>query len=372
MIEESIKCPICGTKNKMSSEICNMCKSRLTTEASGSIKVKSPKARPKTHVMIDIEDPLTRKKLEELTLIPGVTRRKALLLYQSGIHSIEEFMMKAFQGERFSANFSRTVSNKLLVQSLGKKNRKAADIPCPSCKAPNPATSKKCKVCNFDIEKDMNSVDISELTGKIDDSVQEMLVNLSKSEDFESLPEDMKEQLAALAASDDIDFETAKPKNMESFGIDLDSIDSEISPAEKDSEVLQQDGEEMPEAQKAATDIEETERGDVSVDSAPSVKGQTDAKKEKINRVLTEKIVKWRKAGYDVAPLEKYIDDVEGFKAKAKEVLGEGKIVKLRYMKQIEMWREKGFDVSELEPILETDVDLFPGKAKEILKKQKK
>jgi hypothetical protein len=36
------------------------------------------------------------------------------------------------------------------------------------------------------------------------------------------------------------------------------------------------------------------------------------------------------------------------------------------------MWREKGFDVSELEPILDTDIDIFQEKAKEILKKQKK
>ncbi len=37
----------------------------------------------------------------------------------------------------------------------------------------------------------------------------------------------------------------------------------------------------------------------------------------------------------------------------------------------MEIWREKGFDVSELEPLLETDIEAFKAKTKEVLKGQK-
>jgi hypothetical protein len=83
-------------------------------------------------------------------------------------------------------------------------------------------------------------------------------------------------------------------------------------------------------------------------------------------------MVQWRKAGYDVAPLEDYLENIEGFKLKAKEVLSQGKTVKAKCLNQLDMWRKKGFDVSELEPLIETDLDAFAEKAKEVLKKQKK
>jgi hypothetical protein len=115
MTENQIKCPICGKLNEHTANSCKMCKTHLSKSDKGSLSVKSPKSRGKTITIVDIEDPITRKKLEELTLIPGVNRKKALLLYQSGIHSMDEFLQKAFHGERMSANYSRTVANKLLV-----------------------------------------------------------------------------------------------------------------------------------------------------------------------------------------------------------------------------------------------------------------
>ena len=404
--KEKIVCPICGTKNDQAAETCKMCKTRLAKKADGSLSVKSPKSRGKTHIMIDIEDPLTRKKLEELTLIPGINRKKALMLFQSGIHSMEDFLAKALHGERFSVNYSRTVANKLLVQSLkGKKKGKNAEIFCPSCNAPNPIDGKKCKVCNFDIKSDMESVDMESLSGELTDSVKEILTTLSESEDFKSLPEELKTQFAALVGSEEIDFDMQKPKEMDSVDAELDMLDPEPeapkaeekieahedaadpdATAQEDAEegaetpdgAAQEDGEKVtgPQSAAAPTDDEEkAELKDAGQEPAPEPeKAQPSTptnKQEKLRKILEDKMVKWRKSGYDVAPLEGFLDDVEDFKAKAKEVLGNGKVVKQRCEKQLQMWKEKGFDVSELEPMLETDIDMFQEKAKEILKKQK-
>ena len=201
MSEEQIKCPICGTMNDNGAESCKMCQTQLSKK-DGKLKVTSPKGRGKTFTMIDIEDPITRKKLEELTLIPGVTRKKALYLYQSGIHSMDEFLQKAFRGERYSENYSRTVANKLLLQSLrGKKEEQ--EIPCPSCDAPNPAEVKNCKVCNYDIAEEMASLDMGNISAELSDSVTEMIDD----EDFEALPDELKAQFASVLDSYDIDFE---------------------------------------------------------------------------------------------------------------------------------------------------------------------
>ena len=384
MKEESIKCPICGTKNDTGAESCKLCKTHLSKKDDGTLKVKSPKSKGKTITIVDIEDPLTRKRLEELTLIPGVSRKKALLLYQSGIHSMEEFLQTAFHGEKLSVNYSRTVANKLLIKSLKKKNTKI-DIPCPSCNAPNPMNSERCNVCNFDIKKEMDSVNLPTISGKLSESVSNILTSLSESEDFEALPEDMKAQFAAAVESDEVDFEMSKPKELDALGIELDEASApteEVSvPSEpeisKTPAIVSTDEEAVPVPQKSESQpskgVEQPARKDAELPEKKALPGETkDSKKEKIRKVLTEKMVQWRKSGYDVAGLDAYLEDVEGFKAKAKEVLGQGKVVKNRYIKQLEMWREKGFDVTELEPLLETDVDAFADKAKEVLKKQKK
>jgi hypothetical protein len=405
-----LKCPICGTKNENTAENCKMCKTLLTKKENGTIKVKSPKSRGKTITIVDIEDPLTRKKLEELTLIPGVNRKKALLLYESGIHSMEEFLQKAFHGEKLSENYSRTVANKLLVQSL-KNKKKKQDIYCPSCKAPNPPDTERCNVCNFNIREEMESINMTNLSDKLSESVTELLSKLSESEDFKALPEDMKAQLATIVESDDVDIDMGKPKELNALGIDLDKIDDENKkaadesgntkqtsdkdmapespPVEEKSEIRDADVEPEHIRKDAETPKQETPDFNTKLSQAISSESKPepvpapaavtdakestiDAKKEKIRKILTEKMDKWRKSGYDVTGLQEYLEDVEGFKSKAKEILAAGKVIKNKYKIQLDTWREKGFDVSELEPLLDTDLDAFAEKAKDILKKQKK
>ena len=375
--------------------------------------------------MVDIEDPITRKKLEELTLIPGVTRKRALYLYQSGIHSMEEFLQKAFRGERYSDNFSRTVANKLLLQSLrGKKEEQ--EILCPSCDAQNPADVKKCKVCNFEIEAEMAALDMGDISSDISESVTEMMDELGENEDFEALPDELKAQFASVLDSDDVDFEMEEPEDMEALGIDLDNMDethnessdtsspseqvplddeeaeepeveTQPEPEKEDEEVpeeapveepveeevaetpeVSEEVSEAPNASEEVSEVAETSEEEPEVETQPEPEKEEtpepklSAKEKKIQKILSKKVDQWRKAGYDVDDLDQYYGDVETFKVKAKEVLEKGKVVRAKYEKQLEMWREKGFDVSGLEPLLNKDIDAFKDKAKDVLKQQKK
>lgn len=395
MSKEKIKCPICGTANDEGSEKCTMCKTILSKKEDGSLKVSSPKSTGQTFNMIDIEDPITRKKLEELTLIPGVTRKKALFLYRSGIHSMEEFLQKAFHGERYSDNYARTVSNKLLMQSL-KGKEEEQELLCPSCQAPNPMDASKCKVCNFEIEKEMEAIDI----GNVSESVTEILDELDDDADFDALPDELKAQFASVIDSDDIDYDMEAPEDLDNLGIDLDKIDEEeAEPEEEISEEEEAPSTEELIAEEIAPEesIEEEETIAEEPEPQPDVADETveedaldeepeeetipeelepekklSAKEEKIRKVLSKKVDQWRKAGYDTDGLDQYYTDVETFKVEAKKVLENGKVLQKKFEKQMDMWREKGFDVSELEPLLKSDLDAFQDKVKEVLKKQKK
>lgn len=432
MTEEAskLKCPICGTMNEPTSTDCMLCRTQLAKQDSGKVKVEAPKKGGEVFNIIDIEDPETRKRLDELTLIPGITKIKALYLYKSGITSMEEFLEKAFKGERFSKNFSRTLANKLLVSSIrgGKTSPETAKILCPSCNAENMPEEMKCKVCGFDMEGDMAKIDMEDFSGKLSGSVNEVLGDLVQNEDFSALPDEMKATVAQILDGEDIDFDAKMPENIESLGLKKEDLEEDAGKAqeaqkpapeekkpepEKPRESPKPDiqkpipkAEEMPgpepekpaespkpAKQKAAPKAEEKpkpapkkaaeapkpEIPAKATAPAPQPAAQTAvaaekmaAQKEKIKNTLKTKLDEWRKAGYDVSGLEDFLDNVEVFKAKAKVILKMGKVIKEQYAKQLEAWREKGFDVSELEPLLATDIDAFKEKAADILKKQKK
>ncbi|MDO9537668.1 MAG: hypothetical protein Q7J68_05070, partial [Thermoplasmata archaeon] len=284
--------------------------------------------------------------------------------------------------------------------------------------APNPMGTANCNVCNFDIKKDMESVNLNKLTGKLTESVSEIMSGLNESEDFEALPDELKSQFAKLVDSDDVDFDMEKPVELDALGIDLDKIEEEavpepsaqpveeIIPEQKDDSTedliveqiheseeepipdLDEPSQEEPEiseektpiieaapakaeeeiiTKKSTEEIPEKEQENIS---KPDKKTVTD-KHEKVKKVLMDKMTQWKKAGYDVSGLDECLEDVEKFKGKAKVILSSGKVIKSKCENQLAMWKEKGFDVSELEPLLENDVDIFMDKAKECLKKQK-
>ena len=257
-----------------------MCKTLLSKKEDGSLKVSSPKTSGQNFNMIDIDDPITRKKLEELTLIPGVTRKKALFLYRSGIHSMEEFLQKAFHGERYSDNYARTVSNKLLMQSL-KGKEEEQELLCPSCQAPNPIDANKCKVCNFEIEKEMAAVDLGNVSDKLSESVTEILDELDDDADFDALPDELKAQFASVIDSDDVDYDMEAP-DLDNLGIDLDKIDEETSEAEEEPETTEESEteedapEEEPEPEPAKATDETVDEITEEMADGPKIEPQSE------------------------------------------------------------------------------------------------
>ena len=69
--------------------------------------------------------------------------------------SAEEFVEKAFHGDRHGKNFSRLVANKLLMDDL-KKDKVDAEkkdvVTCTSCKSPTTTESGKCHVCGHELD----------------------------------------------------------------------------------------------------------------------------------------------------------------------------------------------------------------------------
>lgn len=413
MSEEKIKCPICGTANDEGSENCTMCKTLLSKKEDGSLKVASPKTSTQTFNMIDIDDPITRKKLEELTLIPGVTRKKALFLYRSGIHSMEEFLQKAFHGERYSDNYARTVSNKLLMQSL-KGQEEEQELLCPSCQAPNPIDASKCKVCNFEIEKEMAAIDLGNVSDKLSESVTEILDELDDDADFDALPDELKAQFASVIDSDDVDYDMEAPENLDNLGIDLDKIDEETSKEESSVEdaskeegsvedASEEEGSveeaeeelaskdepepaEEPEPEEESLPEEETEEAEVDKEEAEPPEEEPEPVEEIIEK--EEAPEEEEEEPSEPEPVEEPDEDEEepeevveepeeetpeeeeeAPEPKKKLTAKEEKVRKVLSGK-VDQWRKAGYDVDGLDQYY-IDVETFKMKAKEALEKGK-
>ena len=401
MSEDKIKCPICGTANDEGSENCTMCKTLLSKKKDGSLKVASPKSSGQTFNMIDIEDPITRKKLEELTLIPGVNRKKALLLYRSGIHSMEEFLQKAFHGERYSDNYARTVSNKLLMQSL-KGQEEEQELLCPSCQAPNPMGASKCKVCNFEIEKEMAAIDL----GNVSESVTGILDELDDDADFDALPDELKAQFASVIDSDDIDYDMEAPEDLDSLGIDLDKIDEEATSTDEDSvEEISAEKESEEAAEETGVETVDEATGEMPDEPVPEEiapeesenldEEETISEESEQDEVPDEEIVEVEEPETESQPVEEVAvpekdsaqeptpeppvkEDEEETISEEPEIEPEpekkltAKEEKIRKVLsgKVEQWRKAGYDTDGLDQYY-IDVETFKVKAKEVLEKGK-
>ncbi|MCK4757091.1 MAG: hypothetical protein KAS67_01425 [Thermoplasmata archaeon] len=299
---EDIKCPICGKLNPAGSDKCSVCWTNLSVDAeTKELTVASPKFQ-EIYEMIDLDDPMTRKRLEELTMIPGVTKRKALYLYKSGITNLEEFVEKAFHGERRGENFSRMVANKIIVGSMRESNEEASTVTCPSCDSETDADSEACRVCGANLET-IDMVEVSQTLGEVANTYLE---ELSEDEDFAALPEDMRRQMASVLESDS--------DNVGDISGAVEMLGDEF----KELDLMESQTDAAPESGPNEADAD----GETADEEKPKKKVSPDKKRE----VLVRKIQGWYEAGYDISGLYELIDgDLETFKTAAKEMIMKGK-----------------------------------------------
>jgi len=364
---DQTKCPLCGTDYE---------------RKEGKVRAKvSLEKRAAETLEIDISDPKVRQVLEELTLIPGVSRKGALILYKKGVRSTAEFIKKAMPGEARGDNYSRIMANRLAIDSAksGKKTKEKR-IHCPACRSPNKMGAAKCGVCGAQLAAEADSVDVSAMREKLAETVKEYFGEFAESEEFSALPGDMKAEIATVIGSES-EMTEAEAKRIAST---LTSLPQEMAEA-FDEMVLEEDSE----------GAEDESKGGKAEDS--KVPADKDKRKLKKREILVARMEKWRKMGFDVSELEPLVDgEFEAFKAKAKEILSTKKMAraekkgeppkqpskstgraatpeeKAKFLKQIQAWSEKGFDVEGLAELLDTDMDEFKARSMKMLKSQMK
>jgi hypothetical protein len=413
-------CKICGTPIPHGQGKCPLCGTEFTRSEGGAIRAKvSVEKKAAEKLEIDISDPETRRILEDLTLLPGVNRRAALVLYKQGIRSASDFIKKAMPGEAMSERYAQVIANKLAIESArGTASAKEKMVPCPSCRSPNKATSRKCGVCGAQISSVKKNVDLEQIQGRVNETIKEVLGEFAESEDFGALPGDMKAEIAAVLSSErEISEEEAKDvaKTLTSLPDDMSQIVDDIA-------------------------LEDTEDGAAEQEGAK--KSADDQNKLKKRQILLARLDRWRKMGYDVAELEPLVDgDFEAFKEKAKSILSKKAVKKLeqgkgaqaqakpetktaeqrkapaapqkpatetpakpstvapkahdattdskataakpdvrvatpeertKFLKQIEIWKGRGFDIKGLAELLDTDLMEFKRRSMAMLKSQVK
>lgn len=370
------KCKVCGSAIPYNQTKCPLCGTDYERKE-GKVKAKiSVEKRAAETLEIDITDPKVRQVLEELTLIPGVSKKGALILYKKGVRSTAEFIKKAMPGEARGDNYARILANRLAIDSA-KSGKKAKErrISCPSCRSPNKLGAKKCGVCGAQIAVEADSVDAAAMREKLAETVKEYFGEFAESEEFGALPGDMKAEIATVLGSD-AEMTEAEAKRVAST---LTSLPQEMAEA-FDEMALQDDSEPSEE--------------DAKEEKAHAEK---DVRKLKKREILVARLEKWRKMGFDVSELEPLVDgDFDTFKAKAKEILAAKKMArsekkpgapndaekrsgraatpeeKAKFLKQIESWQKKGFGVEGLAELLDTDMDEFKARSMKMLKSQMK
>jgi hypothetical protein len=396
-------CKICGTPIPHGQAKCPLCGTEFSHGEGGKVKAKVTSEKKAAEKLdIDISDPEVRKTLEDLTLIPGISRRGALVLYKQGIRSASDFIKKAMPGEAFSERYAQVIANRLAIDSAKTTSEvKERQVPCPSCRSPNKATSKKCGVCGAQLSAVKKNIDLEQIQGRVNETIKEVLGEFAEGEDFSSLPGDMKAEIAAVLSSErEITEDEAKEvaKTLTSLPDDMTQMVDDMAL-----------GDDEPEAGEEGSE-----------DEAPSKKAAKggDEKQLKKRQILVARLDKWRKMGYDVSELEPLVDgDFETFKARAKEVLAsklnkgkkpapsddapapkKGAAAKdeapeavkpapekaeekrraaspeerEKFSKQIGVWKSRGYDVKGLKELLETDMEEFKKRSMAMLKAQMK
>ncbi|MFH0816547.1 MAG: hypothetical protein V1934_07015 [Methanobacteriota archaeon] len=392
-------CKICGTPIPHGQDKCPLCGTEFSRSEGGKVKTKvSTEKKAAEKLDIDISDPEVRRVLEELTLIPGISRRGALILYKQGIRTVSDFIKKAMPGEAMSERYAQVIANRLAIDSAKGTGQVAErKVPCPSCRSPNKAASKKCGVCGAQISTVRKNVDLEQIQGRVNETIKEVLGDFAESEDFGALPSDMKEEIAAVLSSErEITEEEVKDvaKTLTSLPEDMTQIVDDIALGEDDF------GEGKGE-----------EDGGGEGESSPVEKSSRQLKKKQI---LMARLERWKKMGYDVSELEPLVDgDFETFKTKAKDILSSklnkaaakgtakppsekagdskkqappasqktdgGKAPgkrgatpeeRAKFLRQIGVWKERGFDVAGLAELLETDMAEFKKRSMAMLKAQ--
>ncbi|MBI5000168.1 MAG: zinc ribbon domain-containing protein [Euryarchaeota archaeon] len=371
-----MRCPVCGTQNEEEATSCVKCRTSLSKKGK-RIEVSAPKEEKVAEKLnIDIGDPATLRVLEELMMIPGMTRAGAVVLYKNGVRGVEDFVSKAMSGDRKAGSMGRVIANKIILSQVKKGGKRERLVKCPSCNSPVKASLKKCGVCGAEVDVDIAAVDLAKAGERLSEAVKETLGDFSADQDFASLPDDMKAQIISALSSDE-EISEAEAKRLAETVLNL---PEEFSGLVDDITGM---GLDTPDAPKAA---------------------KRDQQKEKRTKIIMARLGKWRSMGYDVSELEPLAQgDFEVFKTKAKEILAKqkpkvpsdapsdptkapaeprpfaprpgqasaGEEMRARFRQQIGVWKEKGFNVEGLEEALDRDVEEFKRLSVAMLKASK-
>ena len=389
---ETIKCPICGTSNPAETEKCSLCMTQLAVDPeSKKISVIQPKDSGDVYSMIDLEDSQTRKELEQLTLIPGVTKRKALYLYRSGITSLEDFVEKAFHGDRHDKKFARIVTNKFILEDMKKGRGQAEEdeetVTCTSCGSATVVEGGNCKICGHEVEKEIESIEIADVSETLSGAVEEIFGELGEDDDFAMMSDEMKLQVASILDSDELDSDDISTV-VDSLGDEFKEIGIiEEKPEEPaGSDEPEDDGqEETPKEDASAGEIkpaEDASEGDDKPSEDTSARDDNLAEEASVGEDIPVEASagddKPVEATQDETPVETTSEPPKGAEEKKEEEpapeqpKSKAERKKDILLRKIKEWYNKGYDVSGLYPLIDGDMEIFKDAVRDMLKSGKR
>lgn len=175
-------CPRCNTILRAERAVCRRCGKAFdgwiaACESCGGSTIGEP------------EGPKGREAIKALSSVPGITSDRAKQLVGRGFQDFADIVRLALPERAVRLGLHHAIARKaLLLDLIARPERLVSGARCPMCGAAWIANATRCAACGSaaDIELDPSVIEqkLEEITGEI--------VDLAEDEDFQGLPEDMR------------------------------------------------------------------------------------------------------------------------------------------------------------------------------------
>ncbi len=389
--EGAEECPMCLTSVGEQEVTCSECQKVLPAESLYCPDCEMSMVTAKREIWVseeveeeDEEDMEARKEsiISDFMTIPGVEQDSANKLYDLGFRSLTDLVASTLDKTGMGSEFDNVlVISRIMADSLLDKPSKEMSkgkkefIECPFCDTPIDTTHELCTVCGASLKDEIIGIDPIDLKEKVSDYVDDVMGALKADQEYQELPDDIKNEVMALMEDDTgLDEDGLEPSATArgvaseddiqvTKGMKNDSHKGTRKVAKGAPKKRMKKKPSPAKAQDAETPLDEEQPTGAPLDKEQKAK-TTSKKADKVadgvadevaNEPAAKKRSKATKGKQSSKVVKVTIDDP-------------GKLQAM-FEKRLEDWRSKDIDVSELEVLLENkEYGKFKSRSIEILK----
>lgn len=189
------RCPVCGHPSE--GAICERCNTIITWEEA-TCPICGRMYPGQLAVCENCEDWLASDelqgddaKLKSLTMVAGLSKETARVLYEHGFHDFSDIVKLALPPMAVRIGLHKTIARRMMMSEYIDRDQKIENGKCPICHADFDPDTGMCKGCRYTPLPDWSGRWIEQRLAKVTGEVE----NLCSDPDFLSMPESAKKQV---------------------------------------------------------------------------------------------------------------------------------------------------------------------------------